>query len=859
MTIHSRRTFLRTSTGAAGFYLAGPTFFLPAKEGRQTVLINSDWRFMPGDYPGAEAPKYDDRVWQRVGLPHSFGIPYFGASRFYVGYGWYRRHLKVDQVSANHVITLNFDGVFQDAEIWVNGQSVGSHLGGYTGFELEVTRALVPGDNVIAIRVNNLWNARLNPRAGEHNFNGGIYRNVTLVTTSTLRVDWYGTFVTTPELSAAGGPVHILTDIRNSGSTPRSFTLETGIVDSSGTIVTTTRTQARAVPQAVATIEQQTPFVPRPDLWSPAHPNLYTAVSRIIEDGREIDSYRTAFGFRWFKWTPEQGFFLNGEHYYFHGANVHQDHAGWGDAVTDTGIRRDVKMVKQAGMDFIRGSHYPHSPVFSDACDREGVLLWEENSFWGTGGAKVEGFWTASAYPPNGADQVPFEENVERSLAEMIRIHRNHPSIVAWSMGNEVFFSEAALMPKVRTFLTKLVQKTHELDPTRPAVIGGVQRGEIDRIGDVAGYNGDGAKLFLDPGVPNAITEYGSTVAKRPGEYAPGYGDITDQPLFPWRSGQAIWCAFDHGSIFSMMSDMGMIDYFRLPKRQWYWYRSAYLGIAPPVWPTEGKAATLHLTVSHIGDLQADSTDDAQIIVHVEDANGKRLSNSPPVQLSILSGPGEFPTGRTIGFAPNSDIAIRDGEAAIELRSYQSGTIRLRATSPGLRPAELTIHASGGAAFIPGVTPLASNRPYTSASAQSQPRRLTDISINRPTDASSSEARHGSGLANDGETTTWWRPLQSDLRRAWWQVDFEGRCHMEKLRLVFSDERVYKYRVEARDNDGKWQVLLDHSYDTSAFSERTEEFPDGAESRLLRITFLPSENNTVPRLAEVQVIGEPIE
>lgn len=132
-------------------------------------------------------------------------------------------------------------------------------------------------------------------------------------------------------------------------------------------------------------------------------------------------------------------FFLNGKHLYFKGINVHQDQAGWGDAVTDAAARRDVALVKQAGFDMIRGSHYPHSPAFSKACDEEGVLFWSEAPFWATAGEKKDGYWTASAYPVRQEDCKEFEENVLQQLEEMIRIHRNHPSIIAWSMCNEPF------------------------------------------------------------------------------------------------------------------------------------------------------------------------------------------------------------------------------------------------------------------------------------------------------------------------------------------------------------------------------------------------------------------------------------
>jgi hypothetical protein len=826
--------------------------------GRSSDLIDRDWRFTLGDPRGAEVPSFDDSGWQRIGLPHSFGLPYFGSSKFYVGYGWYRRHLRIDPLQAHQRYFLEFEAAFQSAQIYVNGSPVGQHEGGYTGFRLDITQAVKEGDNLIAVRLNNHWNAQLNPRGGEHNFNGGIYRNVYLVTTAELHIDWYGTFVTTPGLSAAGGPVHVATDVVNNSTEPRSFTLRTDVLDAKGQQVATVSSEKTIAPGGTLTLQQETPFVSRPALWSPAHPTMYTTVSHVIEKGRELDRYITPFGFRWIRWTPEQGFFLNGEHFYFHGADVHQDHAGWGDGVTNTGIARDVRLVKEAGMDFIRGSHYPHSPVFADECDRQGILFWSENSFWGTGGAKQEGNWTASAYPPNPEDQAPFEANVERSLAEMIRINRNHPSIIAWSMGNEVFFSDQDLLPKIRIFLKKLVEETHGLDPTRPAAIGGVQRGDIDKIGDVAGYNGDGAKLFLDPGVPNAVTEYGSTESDRPGEYTPGWGDLAGQPQFAWRSGQALWCAFDHGSIFANLGRTGMIDYFRLPKRMWFWYRNAYRGIAPPAWPEAGKPVSLQLETDEPGPIRADGTGDVQLLVTVRGADGKQLSNAPPVHLEIVSGPGQFPTGRTIDFSEDSDIAIRDGEAAIEMRSYFSGTIVVRATSPGLAPALLRVNAVGGPEFVPGVTPVAAVRPYVRPSTTSAPQLdvSVDLSLNRPTDASSSAAGHSSRLANDGDAATFWQPGQEG--RSWWQVDLEGRCRLSSVNILFGGRSAAAYTLQISEDGVHWTNLPDRPLPSKLARERMIKMPDATQGRFLRIEFDQTADPATIQLIEVKVVGHPL-
>jgi hypothetical protein len=291
-------------------------------------------------------------------------------------------------------------------------------------------------------------------------------------------------------------------------------------------------------------------------------------------------------------------------------------------------------------------------------------------------------------------------------------------------MCNEVFFS--ANPDKVKGLLTKLVAKTHQLDPTRPAGIGGAQRGDLDKLGDVAGYNGDGARIkaFQNPGIPNLVTEYGSHISDRGDAKTDVYDGMfrkkeldADTPEYAWRSGQALWCAFDYGTILGHAGCMGFVDYFRIPKRSWYWYRNQYLHIPPPDWPQFGSPAKLGLTADKATIQGTGATDDCQLLVTVEDAGGKPVSNSPPVTLAIESGPGEFPTGRSITFSPassdpQSDIVIRDGLAAIEFRSYYGGKSVIRATSPGLQDGTVTITTVGNPQFVPGKMPLAPDRPY---------------------------------------------------------------------------------------------------------------------------------------------------
>jgi hypothetical protein len=704
-----------------------------APSNRQQVNINQFWKFKLADVPSAQATSFDDTSWSTVGLPHSFSLPYFSSLQFYTGYGWYRKHFNVPAEWSGKRVFLEFEGAFQDAQVYLNGKSIGRHLGGYTGFSFDVTGAVATGDNVVAVQLNNRWNAQLAPRGGDHQFSGGIYRDVNLVVTDPLHVTWYGTFVTTPTISASSATVNIKTEIRNDYATDKNCTLKTDIVDAKGaTVATVTSTQVVAANSTV-TVDQTTPAIANPSLWHPDHPTLYRAVSTVSEGTTERDSFSTRFGFRWISWSATSGFSINGAHYYFHGVNVHQDHAGWCDGVTNAALYRDVKMVKDAGFNFIRGSHYPKDPAFADACDQLGVLLWSENNFWGFGGATGEGDWkTAGSYPNNAADQAPFETSVTDSLTAMIRVHRNHPSIVAWSMCNEVFDTSDATMAQMKALLATTVALTHKLDPTRPAGIGGAQRpkgsGRIDKIGDIAGYNGDGATIsdFQNPGVANLVTEYGGVdFTSRPGNYDAGWGslDTTLSNGFPteyaWRSGQARWGMFDHGSVAGSRNEVsGMVDYFRLPKRRWYWYRNAYANVPPPTWPVSGTPAALQLEADKTSLSAVDGTDDVQLIVTVLDSKGTPISNNVPVTLSITSGPGEFPTGTSITFTPpgssdQSDIAILEGKAAIEFRSYYAGTTVIKATSPGLTAATVTITSQGSPAWVEGVTPPTPARPYT--------------------------------------------------------------------------------------------------------------------------------------------------
>jgi beta-galactosidase len=839
---------------------------LNAQTIRQNININREWKFKLGDYSGAEASAFDDTKWETIGIPHSFSIPYYQSDKFYKGYGWYRKNIEIDKTWIGKRISLDFEGAYRTAEIFVNGQLVGKHNSGYTGFEIDITKAVKAGNNVVAVRLNNLWDSRVAPRAGEHVFSGGIYRDVKLVVTDPVHVTWYGTCVTTPVVSKKSATVNVKTEVLNENNADVSATVKTTVFDAKGKKITEFQSTQTIPLGKTIEFDQTSASVKNPKLWSPQTPNLYSVSTTIIANGKAVDDFVSPLGFRSIKFTADKGFFLNGEHYYFKGANVHQDRAGWGDAATNKDFLYDVKMMKDAGFDFIRGCHYPHDPAFADACDREGVMFWSETPFWGSGGTRTEGDYEgANAYPTNPDDWAAFDQSVLEQLHDNIRINRNHPSIIVWSTSNEPFFTSKETLPPTRILLKKEVDLIHQLDPTRAASIGGCQRGEMDKIGDVAGYNGDGASLFLNPGVASVVSEYGSNEGSRPGKYMPGWGDLPRAKgqdksqkypwRYEWRSGEAIWCAFDHGSVAGKrFGSMGIVDYARIPKQLYYWYRNEYKGIPAPAARVEGTPAAIKLTADKT-EISNDGTDDAYLLVSIIDANGKELSNSPTVKLSIISGPGEFPTGTSITFDNKSDIEILDGLAATEFRSYFGGETVIRATSPGLEDAIIKINTTGLPKFVEGVTPAVADRPYNRFTGNETKAVTTIFGIDNPTNASSQAPGHLPRLGGDGNPNSFWQAANTDLGN-WWQVDLERFVNIEQVKLTFPDEANYGYKIEAMIDENTWKTIADLSQTSSTDKVRTEKIAPNATTRFLRVTFTKLPVGKAAALAEIEVLGE---
>ena len=721
-------TALRQMLFLAGLAAVAPSIvsaYVP-KQLRAVTCINKGWTFIKQDVAVSQATATaDPSGWSNINIPHSFDIPYWRASvPVPPQLGWYRKHVTIDQavIDAKKRVFMEFEAAFQIANVYVNGSFVGQHKGGYTGFSFDITQYVKPGDNVVAVHLDARWCDTIVPLGGEHIFIGGIYRNAYLVITDPLHVTWYGTFVTTPQATSSTGTVKVKTEIKNDGTADASCTVKSIVVDASGNQVTSFESTQNVSAGATVTFVQMSDPISNPHLWSTDSPYMYTVYTEVNNATSAVDNFQSPLGFRTIKWTTTDGFELNGKRVWLQGANVHQDHAGWGDATASTGSYRDVKIIKDCGMNFIRGSHYPHAPAFSDACDRLGVCLWSEGPLWGTMGGSRD--WQTGVYANN--DQ--FKKCCVDVLKEMIRIHRNHPSVIAWSMGNELFFTSN--MDSTAALLGRLTTIARSEDSTRPAGVGGAQTNPTmwAKYCDILGINGDPPVSQTTISIPHVHSEYGSCA--NGGESYDGcwdnnpsftkYGQSTNgiPTQFTWRCGISLWCAFDHGSNCDM-GWMGMVDHARIPQMRWYYYRETYLGTKPPAWAITGTPAKLKLTADR-DTITDDGRSDAQLLVQVQDASGTWVSSSPDITLTDKSGLGSFPTGASITFHGTGEGGVRGGQSAIEFRSYNAGVATIEAASGSLPKTLVTIVVVSAPAV--GVSPRA-----TSGAFQNKDCRVTAI------------------------------------------------------------------------------------------------------------------------------------
>jgi len=429
-------------------------------QSRQRTLLDVGWKFLHNDSVQAEHPDYDDSHWRTLNLPHDWSIEYpydehapTGGSGGYVksGIGWYRKHLTFNKKIKGKTIWFEFDGIYMNSDVWVNGHHLGNHPYGYTSFYYNLSPFLVDGDNVIAVRVDNSKQPNSRWYTGS-----GIYRHVWLTTTEQLHIGHWGTYITTPDISDTSATISIMTTIENDSKTQQSNSLITTIIDPEGTQVGVHSSKFN-VGVNDSTIVTQKISIMKPKLWSLEQPFLYKAIQEIKNSDHTIDRHETTFGIRSIAYDVDRGFFLNGEHVKMKGVNLHHDGGCVGAAVPERIWERRLKILKAMGCNAIRTAHNPPAPEFLDLCDQMGFLVMDEAfDEWRYG--KRE-----HAYHKY------FDEWGEKDLISMIHRDRNHPSIVLWSVGNEIPEQKSE---DGHILLNTLQEICHREDLTRPVTLG---------------------------------------------------------------------------------------------------------------------------------------------------------------------------------------------------------------------------------------------------------------------------------------------------------------------------------------------------------------------------------------------------
>ncbi len=453
------RPILRLGFGACLFAISiSSTFSLQADDqSRQRLTADFDWKFNKGDTPGADKPDFDDSAWRMVNLPHDWSIegpyaqsdPTGGAGgSLPTGIGWYRRTFMAPEAWRGKDIFVEFDGVYMNSDVWLNGRLLGHRPFGYIGFEYNLTPYLNLGQtNVISVRVDNSRQPNSRWYSGS-----GIYRHVWVTVTDPLHVSHWGTYVTTPKVSAASATVCIRTKVQNDSSARRKITLVTEILDSQGAVVVSKETKETLAAGATRETDQ-TLEVTKPSLWSLEKPNLYSVHTAIKSGIQVADDFTTPFGIREIVYDVNKGFLLNGRQVKMQGMCIHHDAGSIGAAVPIGVWERRLKELKDMGCNALRMSHNPPAPELLDLCDRMGFLVMDE-SFDEWKSPKVrQGY---AKY---------FDEWSQRDLTDMLHRDRNHPSIVIWSVGNEI---PEQTHTNGAAILRPLVETCHREDPTRP-------------------------------------------------------------------------------------------------------------------------------------------------------------------------------------------------------------------------------------------------------------------------------------------------------------------------------------------------------------------------------------------------------
>ena len=512
--------------------------------------INENWRFIRADVANALQPALNDSCWQLVNLPHTWNATDVidELPDYYRGTAWYRRLVSIPMVYKSKQIFIFFEGANQEVELFVNGKSAGTHQGGYTRFCFDITNLVsFDAQNVFAVKVNNAFNENIPPLTADFTFFGGIYRDVYLIFTekqhiSTTHFASSGVFITTPKVTDKEASMTVKTLIVNHEIEAKKLIVENIIISPKAEIVCKTRNIVNLAKNTTQTIEQKDIVVQKPMLWSPDSPSLYSVLTRIYDakTNKLLDQVSNPLGFRWFEFSAEKGFAINGKSLKLIGTNRHQCFEGLGNALPDEIHVRDIKLLKEMGANFLRISHYPQDPTVMEMCDKLGIICSVEIPIVNT-----------------ITENEAFTKNCLTMAREMVMQDFNRPSVLIWAYMNEVLlrlpFKEDSVrnnqyLKSVEKLAKSIENQIRQDDPSRYTLI--PTHGNIDvyinagitNIPMIVGFNlyqgwysgtFDGCDKLLDaaktkmPNKPFIITEYGADVDPRLHSFEPQRFDYT--------------------------------------------------------------------------------------------------------------------------------------------------------------------------------------------------------------------------------------------------------------------------------------------------------------------------------------------
>jgi beta-galactosidase/beta-glucuronidase len=577
---------------------------LPGQAQRQQVLFNDDWKFHLGDAPGSERPTADDHAWRAVTLPHDWSIegPFseqWASATGYLpgGVGWYRKAFALPAGYRGKKVFVYFDGVYKNSEVWLNGHFLGKRPSGFASFQYELTPYLAAkGLNVLAVKADHSEVADSRWYTGS-----GIYRNVYLLATAPVHVQQWGVAFTTPQVSKSTATGKVVVSLTNASPTAAAVTVTSTLLDTRGQAVASAKQLVTVKPRANGTASLTLP-IKNPALWSADQPNLYRLRVRLAVQGQPADEVTEEVGVRSLRFDADKGFFLNEQPTKLRGVCIHDDAGALGVAVPPEVWERRLRALKAVGCNSLRMSHNPHADYLYRLCDRLGFLVMDEAfDEWERGKNKWVAGWNVGTPSQHGAHE-HFKEWGERDLRDMVLRNRNRPSIIMWSIGNEIDYPNDPYTHEVLNtgrnpqiygkgylpthppasemgpLAKRLVTVAKQADSSRPitAALAGVVMSNFtdypDAL-DLVGYNYQEFRYPEDHRQYPRRIIYGSENGMAPSAWA-----AVDSNAYV--SAQYLWTGIDYlgeaGKWPQRSNGAGLLDMAGFPKPEYYFRQSLW-------------------------------------------------------------------------------------------------------------------------------------------------------------------------------------------------------------------------------------------------------------------------------------------